>query len=101
MKQKIFSQFKDNAKYSEQLRGMCARVHDCVFYYVDPTTEAGIKSVTESEDCPYRKYEDLPLSSLKKKLTTTAKQWDQTEHEDATERVLGHDVLNAASASPL
>ena len=33
-------------KYSQELHGLCARVHNCTFYYMDSTTEIDILSVT-------------------------------------------------------
>ena len=57
-------------KYSEELRGLCARVHDCTFYYMDSTTEIDILSVTGADKCPYRIYEQLRLHSLEYQLTS-------------------------------
>ena len=42
-------------KYSEELRGLCAQVHDCMFYYMDSTTKIYILSVTGADKCPYRR----------------------------------------------
>ena len=65
--------------YSEKLRGMCARIHDAAFYYVDTTTDADMQSVTEANDCSFGRYEELRLRSLKQQVTTAkengAEQW--------------------------
>ena len=50
---------------SEKLPGMCARIHDTAFYFIDTTTDADMQSVTEASDCSFRRYEGLRLRSLK------------------------------------
>ena len=50
---------------SEKLRGMCARIHDAAFYFIDTTTDADMQSVTEASDCSFRRHEGLRLRSLK------------------------------------
>lgn len=44
-------------QYSEELRGLCTRAHDCAFYVMDSTTGVDIMSVAGADKCPFSKYE--------------------------------------------
>ena len=68
--------------YSEKLRGMCARIHDAAFYYVDTATDADMQSVTEANDCSFRRNEELCLRSLKQQVTTAKEKWGGTMEDN-------------------
>ena len=84
-------------KYSEELRGLCARVHDCTFYYMDTTTEIDILSVTGGDKCPYRKYEQLRLHSLEYQLTSARERWEENQDIEGSEREVGDNIVNVAN----
>lgn len=82
--------------YSEKLRGICARIHDAAFYYVDTTTNADLQSVTEANDCSFRRYEELRLDSLKRQVTTAKEKWNG-EMED-NDRDVGVSITEKANS---
>ena len=84
-------------QYSEELRGLCARVHDCAFYYIDSTTEIDILSVTGADECPYRKYEQLRLHCLEYQLTSARKRWEENQDIEGSEREIGDNIVNFAN----
>lgn len=84
-------------KYSEELRGLCARVHDCTLYYMDSTTEIDILSVTGADKCPYRKYEQLHMHSLEYQLTSARERWQENQDIEGSEREIGDNIVNVAN----
>ena len=84
-------------KYSEEFRGLCARVHDCTFYYMDSTTEIDILSVIGADKCPYRKYEQLRLHSLEYQLTSARERWEENQNIEDSEKKIGDNIVNAAN----
>ena len=79
-------------RYSEEVRRLCARVHDCTFYYMDSTTEIDILSVTEADKCPQRKYEQSRLHSLEYELTSARKRWEENKYIEGSEREIGDNI---------
>ena len=89
-------QLNGNQQYSEALRGLCARVHDCTFYFMDSTTEIDVLSVTGAENCPRRKYEQLRLHSLEYQFTSARKLWEENQNIEGPEREIGSMLLTAS-----
>ena len=90
-------EFHRYRKYSEELRGLCARVHDCTLYYMDSTTEIDILSVTGADKCPYRKYEQLRLHSLEYQVTSARERWQENQDINGSEREIGDNIVNVAN----
>ncbi|KAL9957986.1 hypothetical protein ACROYT_G034946 [Oculina patagonica] len=90
-------QLNINHQYSEALRGLCARVHDCTFYFMDSTTEIDILSVTGADNCPHRKYEQLRLHSLEYQLTSARKLWEENQDIEGPEREIGDNMVNVVN----
>ena len=84
-------------QYSEELRGLCARLHDCTFFYMDLTKEIDILSVTGADKCPYRKYKQLRLHSLEYQLTGARKRWEENQDIEGSEREIGDNIVNVAN----
>lgn len=84
-------------KYSEELHGLCARVHDCTLYYMDSTTEIDILSVTGADKCPYRKYEQLRLHSLEYQLTSAREHWQENQGIEGSEWEVGDNIVSVAN----
>ena len=84
-------------KYSQELHGLCARVHDCTFYYMDSTTEIDILSVTGADKCPYRKYEQLRFHFLEYQLTSARERWEENQNIDSSEKEIGDNIVNVAN----
>ena len=90
-------EFHRYQEYSEELRGLCARVHDCTFHCMDSTTDIDILSVTEADKCPYRKYEQLRLHSLEYQFTSARKRWEENQVIEGPEREIGDSIVNVAN----
>ena len=84
-------------KYSEELRGLCARMHDCTFYYEDSTTEIDILSVTGAYKCPYKEYEQLRLHSLEYQLTSARERWEENQDIGGSEKDIGDNIVYVAN----
>ena len=83
-------------QYSEELRGLCARVHDCTFYHMDSTTEIDILSVTGVDKCPNRKYEQLGLHSLEYQLTSARNVPKKIRTLKVPKGKIGDNIVNVA-----
>lgn len=86
---------KDDPKFSEKFRGMCARIHDSVYYYVDSTTDVDMQSVTDVENCPHRKYEKQRLHWLHLQLSFAKK---PNETIEANETYAGENLVGAVTS---
>ena len=89
-------QVSTNRKSCIELRGLCARAHDCTLYYMDSTTEIDILSVTGADKCPYRKYEQLCLHSLEYPVTSARERWQENQDIKGSEREIGDNIVNVA-----